>query len=102
MCSRCRSRCASACLICLVVEEALRWGSFASVQHHKPAVTWMQTGIDPLTDCMQEEQHQQEVEKDAGLIRELLAAAMHSRAAYGYAMQVSRHCWACACQLARC
>ena len=29
-------------------------------------------------------------EKDAGLVRELLAAAMHSRAAYGYAMQVCR------------
>lgn len=40
--------------------------------------------------CLQGEQQQQQGAKaDAGLVRQLLAAAMHSRAAYGYAMQVS-------------
>jgi hypothetical protein len=39
--------------------------------------------------CVQGEQQQQGAEADAGLVRRLLAAAMHSRAAYGYAMQVS-------------
>lgn len=38
--------------------------------------------------CLQGEQQQQGAEADAGLVRQLLAAAMHSRAAYGYAMQV--------------
>jgi hypothetical protein len=48
--------------------------------------------------CLQGEQQQQQgAEADAGLVRQLLAAAMHSRAAYGYAMQVSR----CALQARR-
>ena len=38
---------------------------------------------------LQAEQQQQGAQADAGLVRQLLAAAMHSRAAYGYAMQVS-------------